>query len=215
MYAFSARPRASEITRRPTEMFRIYNDCSWISAATIRPLHRTRVPALWRHRRRREEIYRVARLGLRGVELSCSVGHGAMWHPVWEPLCRAVNDVGCPLHFILPSLDPSVLDKAQGRVAGPPLHRGLAFPDDPGHILAAIIGSASSSAILASASPSRERHRLGALCPRPHGLRVGGPLPRPWLKMKPRRLLAPPVQGDLPVRPHRHQSSSTTWAWRR
>ena len=32
------------------------------------------------------EMFRVARLGLRGVELSCSWDMEPMWHPCWEPL---------------------------------------------------------------------------------------------------------------------------------
>src|SRR5216117_3803285 len=40
-----------------------------------------------------KEIYRVAKLGLRGMELSCSWDMEPMWHPVWEPLWKAVNDV--------------------------------------------------------------------------------------------------------------------------
>ena len=46
-----------------------------------------------------KEIYRVARLGLRGMELSCSWDMEPMWHPCWEPLWKAVNDVNLPLHF--------------------------------------------------------------------------------------------------------------------
>ena len=33
-----------------------------------------------------QEIHRVAKLGLRGVELSCSWDMEPMWHPMWEPL---------------------------------------------------------------------------------------------------------------------------------
>ena len=32
------------------------------------------------------EIYRCAKMGLRGLELSCSWDMEPMWHPVWEPL---------------------------------------------------------------------------------------------------------------------------------
>jgi predicted TIM-barrel fold metal-dependent hydrolase len=46
-----------------------------------------------------KEVYRVAKLGLRGLELSCSWDMDPMWHPCWEPLWKAVNDVQLPLHF--------------------------------------------------------------------------------------------------------------------
>jgi predicted TIM-barrel fold metal-dependent hydrolase len=62
-----------------------------------------------------KEIYRVAKLGLRGMELSCSWDMEPMWHPVWEPLWKAVNDVSLPLHFhTFPALPPGVLDKHTG-----------------------------------------------------------------------------------------------------
>jgi hypothetical protein len=40
------------------------------------------------------ELRRATRLGLRGVELSCSWDMEPMWHPSWEPLWRAVDDAG-------------------------------------------------------------------------------------------------------------------------
>jgi predicted TIM-barrel fold metal-dependent hydrolase len=33
-----------------------------------------------------KEIYRVAKMGIRGLELSCSWDMEPMWHPMWEPL---------------------------------------------------------------------------------------------------------------------------------
>src|SRR5690348_5450441 len=44
------------------------------------------------------EIHRVAKMGLRGLELSCSWDMEPMWHPCWEPLWQAVNEVRLPLH---------------------------------------------------------------------------------------------------------------------
>ena len=62
-----------------------------------------------------QEIYRVAKLGLRGMELSCSWDMEPMWHPMWEPLWKAVNDVSLPLHFhTFPTLPPNVLREATG-----------------------------------------------------------------------------------------------------
>src|SRR5439155_7581942 len=52
----------------------------------------------------------------------------------------------------------------------------------------------------------RERYRLDPVRARSHGLRVGGPLPRPRAHDEAERLLAAPVQGDVPVRPDRHQA---------
>src|SRR5439155_1001264 len=46
-----------------------------------------------------QEVRRVAKMGLKGIELSCSWDMEPMWHPVWEPLWRAVNEVNLPLHF--------------------------------------------------------------------------------------------------------------------
>lgn len=45
------------------------------------------------------EIRRVADTGLRGIELSCSWDMEPMYHPCWEPLWQAVDEVGLPLHF--------------------------------------------------------------------------------------------------------------------
>src|SRR2546422_7190688 len=45
------------------------------------------------------EVHRVAKLGFKGIELSCSWEMEPMWHPQWEPLWQAINEVGIPLHF--------------------------------------------------------------------------------------------------------------------
>ena len=37
------------------------------------------------------EIHRVAKMGIKGLELSCSWDMEPMWHPVWEPLWKAVE----------------------------------------------------------------------------------------------------------------------------
>jgi predicted TIM-barrel fold metal-dependent hydrolase len=53
------------------------------------------------------EVRRVAKLGVRGVELSCSWHMSPMWHPMWDPLWEAVNEVQLPLHFhSFPIADP-------------------------------------------------------------------------------------------------------------
>src|SRR5437868_14626582 len=62
-----------------------------------------------------KEVYRVAKLGLRGLELSCSWDMEPMWHPVWEPLWKAVNDVQLPLHFhTFPAMPASVRESLTG-----------------------------------------------------------------------------------------------------
>jgi predicted TIM-barrel fold metal-dependent hydrolase len=64
-----------------------------------------------------KEIHRVAKLGIKGLELSCSWDMEPMWHPMWEPLWKAVNDVQLPLHFhTFPSVPPDTIQKHPGRV---------------------------------------------------------------------------------------------------
>lgn len=56
------------------------------------------------------EVYRVADLGLRGLELSCSWDMQPMLHPSWEPLWQAVHEVDLPLHFhTFPNVSPEAL----------------------------------------------------------------------------------------------------------
>ena len=64
-----------------------------------------------------KEVYRVAKMGIRGLELSCSWDMEPMWHPMWEPLWKAVNDVQLPLHFhTFPNVPPDMIGKYPGRV---------------------------------------------------------------------------------------------------
>ena len=129
-----------------------------------------------------KEIYRVAKLGLRGLELSCSWDMEPMWHPMWEPLWKAVNDVQLPLHFhTFPTLPPNTIEKHRrpGRTLGV-LHRRLGLPDEPGEHPGRDHRRQRAGAL--SQHPHRlrrERLRLDPLCARPHGLRMGGPLHRP------------------------------------
>jgi uncharacterized protein len=89
------------------------------------------------------EIHRVAKLGLRGVELSCSWDMEPMWHPMWEPMWKAIHEVDLPLHFhTFPALSPSQLEQAFG-----PTRRAAFFTVVSGfqmnlvNILAAVIGA--------------------------------------------------------------------------
>ena len=90
-----------------------------------------------------KEIYRVAKLGLRGLELSCSWDMEPMWHPVWEPLWKAVNDVQLPLHFhtfpAVPARERAKLEGQQRRMAHFTSTSG--FQMNLINIIAAIIGA--------------------------------------------------------------------------
>ena len=103
------------------------------------------------------EAHRVAKLGLRGLELSCSWDMEPMWHPVWEPLWQAVHEVNLPLHFhTFPSTPASVREKAPTNLAKrAALFTGVsAFQMNLVNILAALIGAPCSSAIQISGSCS-------------------------------------------------------------
>jgi predicted TIM-barrel fold metal-dependent hydrolase len=90
-----------------------------------------------------KEIHRVAKMGIKGLELSCSWDMEPMWHPMWEPLWKAVNDVQLPLHFhTFPAVPPDMIGKYPGRVG-----RSVFFTIVSGfqmnlvNILAAVIGA--------------------------------------------------------------------------
>src|SRR5213595_1724585 len=92
-----------------------------------------------------KEIHRVAKMGIKGLELSCSWDMEPMWHPMWEPLWKAVNDVNLPLHFhTFPSVPASVREKAPTPLAKrAALFTGVsAFQMNLINILAALIGAA-------------------------------------------------------------------------
>ena len=91
-----------------------------------------------------KEVDRVAKLGLRGLELSCSWDMEPMWHPIWEPLWQAVNEVRLPLHFhTFPALPPKVLDEQTGRTRRSAFFTVVAgFQMNLINILAALMGAA-------------------------------------------------------------------------
>jgi predicted TIM-barrel fold metal-dependent hydrolase len=91
-----------------------------------------------------EEVRRVAKLGLRGVELSCSWDMEPMWHPMWETLWRAVDEVGLPLHFhTFPSMPPQVLERHTGRTRRAAFFTLVSgFQMNLVNILAALMGAA-------------------------------------------------------------------------
>ncbi|HEY7364330.1 MAG TPA: amidohydrolase family protein [Methylomirabilota bacterium] len=128
-----------------TEMFRIYND--WLVDFCRHYPERSIGLACLPYGDidgAVKEVDRVARLGLRGMELSCSWDMEPMWHPVWEPLWKAVNDVNLPLHFhTFPALPPGKLDSQTGlsrRAAFFTVVSG--FQMNLVNILAAVIGAA-------------------------------------------------------------------------
>ena len=93
-----------------------------------------------------------------------------------------------------------------GRTLGV-LHRRVGLPDEPGEHPGRHHRRQRAGAL--SPHPHRlrrERLRLDPLRARPHGFRMGGPLHRPRPEDEALRLLAPPVQGHVPVRPHRRQA---------
>jgi predicted TIM-barrel fold metal-dependent hydrolase len=91
-----------------------------------------------------KETYRVAKMGIKGLELSCSWDMEPMYHPEWEPLWKAVSDVNLPLHFhTFPSTPPGEREKVTGLTRRAALFTGVtAFQMNLVNILAAVIGAA-------------------------------------------------------------------------
>ena len=89
------------------------------------------------------ELRRVAKMGIRGVELSCSWDMNPMWHPCWEPLWQAVQEVDLPLHFhTFPAIDPNLLLDAPKEARRPAFFTVVSgFQMNLVNILAAIIGA--------------------------------------------------------------------------
>ena len=90
------------------------------------------------------EVRRVAKLGMKGVELSCSWHMTPMWHPMWDPLWEAVNETQLPLHFhTFPAVDPEERKKYDLPVQRRMTYAGLClFQMTLGHILSALMGAA-------------------------------------------------------------------------
>jgi predicted TIM-barrel fold metal-dependent hydrolase len=89
------------------------------------------------------ELRRVAKMGIRGVELSCSWDMNPMWHPCWEPLWQAVQEVDLPIHFhTFPAIDPNLLQDAPPEARRPAFFTVVSgFQMNLVNILAAIIGA--------------------------------------------------------------------------
>ena len=90
------------------------------------------------------EVHRVAKLGFKGLELSCSWDMEPMWHPQWEPLWQAIDEVNLPLHFhTFPSVPQELRDKYTGLTQRALRYAGLCmFQITLGHILTALMGNA-------------------------------------------------------------------------
>jgi predicted TIM-barrel fold metal-dependent hydrolase len=90
------------------------------------------------------EARRVAKLGMKGVELSCSWHMTPMWHPLWDPLWEAVNETQLPLHFhTFPAVDPKLRAQQTGPTQRAMTYAGLClFQMTLGQILTALMGAA-------------------------------------------------------------------------
>ncbi|MGE0419935.1 MAG: amidohydrolase family protein [Acetobacteraceae bacterium] len=90
-----------------------------------------------------EEVHRCARMGLKGLELSCSWDMEPMWHPCWEPMWKAVSEVNLPLHFhTFPTTPPRAREETEARVRRAAMFTGVsAFQMGLIHILAAMMGA--------------------------------------------------------------------------
>jgi len=90
------------------------------------------------------EVRRVAKKGMRGVELSCSGHMTPMWHPMWDPLWEAVNETQLPLHFhTFPSVDPELRKQYELPVQRQMTYAGLClFQMTLGNILTSMMGAA-------------------------------------------------------------------------
>ena len=91
-----------------------------------------------------KEVHRVAKLGLRGLELSCSWDMEPMWHPVWEPLVEGGQRRAVAAAF--PHLPVDAAQRARAG-AGQSSRRAAQFTGVAGfqmnliNIIAAIIGA--------------------------------------------------------------------------
>jgi uncharacterized protein len=89
-----------------------------------------------------EEVYRTAKMGLKGIEVSCSWDMEPMWHPCWEPLWKAVSDVQLPLHFHTFPTTPPRSKEQDVQVRRAAMFTGVsAFQMGLIHILAAMMGA--------------------------------------------------------------------------
>jgi predicted TIM-barrel fold metal-dependent hydrolase len=91
-----------------------------------------------------KEVHRVAKMGVKGVELSCSWDMQPMWHPSWNPLWQAINETQLPLHFhTFPSVDPKLRAEVKGESLLALRYSSIClFQMTLGNILTALVGAA-------------------------------------------------------------------------
>ena len=91
-----------------------------------------------------KEVHRVAKLGVKGVELSCSWNMTPMWHPMWDPLWAAIDETQLPLHFhTFPSVDPKLRAETTGDAGLAMRYSSICmFQMTLGNILTALMGAA-------------------------------------------------------------------------
>ena len=91
-----------------------------------------------------KEVHRVAKMGVKGVELSCSWDMQPMWHPSWNPLWQAINETQLPLHFhTFPSVDPKLRAEVKGELLLALRYSSIClFQMTLGNILTALVGAA-------------------------------------------------------------------------
>jgi predicted TIM-barrel fold metal-dependent hydrolase len=91
-----------------------------------------------------KEVHRVAKMGVKGVELSCSWDMQPMWHPSWNPLWQAINETQLPLHFhTFPSVDPKLRAEVKGESLLALRYSSIClFQMTLGAILTALMGAA-------------------------------------------------------------------------
>src|SRR5712671_52207 len=88
------------------------------------------------------EVHRAAKMGLRGLELSCSWDMEPMWHPAWEPVWNAVSEVDLPLHFHTFPTTPPRARELTGQVRRAAMFTGVsAFQMGLVHIMAGMMGA--------------------------------------------------------------------------
>jgi predicted TIM-barrel fold metal-dependent hydrolase len=89
-----------------------------------------------------KEVHRAAKMGLRGLELSCSWDMEPMWHPNWEPVWNAVSEVDLPLHFHTFPTTPPRAKALTGQVRRAAMFTGVsAFQMGLVHIMAGMMGA--------------------------------------------------------------------------
>ena len=88
-----------------------------------------------------KEVYRVAKLGLKGMEISTQWDSKPTWDPYWEPLWKAVSEVDLPIHFhAFPVMARGVLENAGARRPNATFVASAMFQVNLYNILAGMIG---------------------------------------------------------------------------